>query len=380
MIGLVFAIACDKAEPKAPSAPALRVTVVRPMLPPLDVEVSLFAEVRTAQRSAVGAEVGGRLVALVAREGQKVARGAVLARLDDRVPAQELLRLRAALTSAAAEAKVAEAQLERLLEAGDSIASKAERDEAQARADSSRAAVQGLQAEVEAAEVRVTQHHVRAPYSGRISARLVEEGARLAAGDPVVELISDGPPEVWAYAQPDVAASITPNSTLESTYRGETLKLRVIERVSALSQGGSTQVLRLAWPKDGPPATVGESLRIRAKRRIEGSGLIVPKDALSQGPTGDWMLFVIDDAASDGDQRGAPSPLTAGVARRLGVRLVADERELALVEAPALNAQSAIVVRGNERLAPGARVEVLETAAGPDASELAGSGAREPKG
>ncbi len=381
-IGLVFAIGCGKGLPQAPAAPALRVTVVAPLRPPLDIEVSLFAEVRTAQRSAVGAEVAGRVVKLAAREGQRVDRGAVLARLDDRVPAQELLRLNAALKSAAAEAKVAEAQSARLLEAGGSVASEAERDEARARADGSQAAVQGLEAEIEAAELTVAQHLVRAPFAGRVSARLVEEGARVAAGDPVLELISDGPPEIWAYAQPEVAASITPKSTLEGSYRGETLRLRLIERVSALSQGGSTQVLRLAWPTDGPPATVGESLRVRVKRRIGGSGFIVPKDALSQGPTGDWMLFVIDDDVSDSSppDTAAAEPRTRGVARRLGVQVLADERELALVDSPSLNVHSAVVVRGNERLAPGSRVEILESPAGRDAPELAGSGAREPKG
>lgn len=336
--------ACGEQAAQAPrKRPAAKVRTVTPKAPPLQLQTQLYAEVRTRQRTLVGAEVAGRVLRVLKREGESVKAGETLALLDARVATQSVAQLRAELRAAEAEATVAQSQFARLERAGERLASRTEVDEAGARASRASAEAKALSARLASAEVSLTQHRLRAPFSGEVLSRLVDAGSWVAAGDAVVELTTAQRPELWAYATPALAARIRPETPAHAELAGQRYGLTLLERVAAVTQGGSTQLLRFALPADAPPPTLGLSLPVTVEEQREGPGWVVPRDALTRSPIGEWQLYRVRD----------------GKAQRLTLRLKASSDTEALVTGAPLSAGDAIVVRGNERLTPDAAVTVL---------------------
>lgn len=120
-------------------------------------------------------EAAGIVASIHFESGDQVEAGDVLLRLDAGADQAELASLRA-------NAELARLELERtqrLREQGS--ASQAELDRTRSQADQARA-----QAEAQAA--RVEQKTLRAPFSGRLGIRQVDQGEYLAPGTPVVNL------------------------------------------------------------------------------------------------------------------------------------------------------------------------------------------------
>lgn len=123
----------------------------------------------------IAAEIAGRLAEINFAEGQPVAAGAVLARLDDALA-------RAELADAQARFDLAEANFgrARTLARTGNVTERA-RDEATASLETSRAAV-------ELARVRLDKHAIRAPFPGVVGIRNVSPGAFIGIGATIVNL------------------------------------------------------------------------------------------------------------------------------------------------------------------------------------------------
>jgi RND family efflux transporter MFP subunit len=131
--------------------------------------------VRLKRETSLGFNTAGRIAAINVREGDSVARGQVLARLDP-------TSLSAASSSARAEAERAEADLKRLealFEKGWVTAP---------RVESARAAAVAARARVDQAGFEVGLATIRAPASGLILRRPAEPGQIIAPGQTVLVL------------------------------------------------------------------------------------------------------------------------------------------------------------------------------------------------
>ncbi|RNE89045.1 efflux RND transporter periplasmic adaptor subunit [Marichromatium sp. AB31] len=131
--------------------------------------------VRANRRVELAFDLDGLLVELDAREGQAVAAGTVLARLDDR-------DARNALSAAQARFDDAHRTLDRARELrGQRMVSESEYDKARAALDIARA-------ELQAREKAVTDTVLRAPFDGVVAARHLENHERVTAGQTVLSL------------------------------------------------------------------------------------------------------------------------------------------------------------------------------------------------
>jgi RND family efflux transporter MFP subunit len=176
--GLLWLAACARHAPapaaKAPNAPAVKVAlaeVVRSGGEPQAVAAALHAR----ERATLSARIAATILELPRREGDSVAQGALLVRLDDAA-------LHAAHAAALASARSAESELARaeaLLRKG--AATPREHEQAQAAAAGARAAVAGAQDALAYAVLR-------APFAGRVVARPASLGDVTAPGKPLLEL------------------------------------------------------------------------------------------------------------------------------------------------------------------------------------------------
>ncbi len=166
---------------------------------PVPVTVTAYGTIHPGAESVLAAKVTARVVALPLREGQAVAKGALVVRLDPRDIQAELAAAKAIQDRAKAtlaEAETEHTRVQGLLAAGS--ATTRDRDRAEAALSQARAAAGEAAAGVEQAETRLAHTRVTAPFAGRVVERLVEVGEMAAPGTPLMRVESEGGFQLWA--------------------------------------------------------------------------------------------------------------------------------------------------------------------------------------
>ena len=143
------------------------------------------------EQANVRAEVGGSVLSTSAEQGQRVAKGDVLARVDDSALREAELSARAAVTSAQNSAEITKRQVDRneaLMKAG----AIAERDLELSRNQFSTAEAQlaNAKAMLVNAQKQLGKATVTAPFSGIVSARQVNAGDIVQAGAALFTVVN----------------------------------------------------------------------------------------------------------------------------------------------------------------------------------------------
>lgn len=196
----------------APPAPAQQTPAlaVKPLA-----EVAIYperdaaAQVVSLNESRIAAEIAGRIEAVPVEVGQRIARGAVLARIDCRDHELARERAAAAITAARARLVLAENQLER----GRGLHAQGFISEEALAARVTETEV--LRAEVAQAEVQLASAAravgkcvVRAPFAAIVRERLGRVGELAAPGTPLAALVDAARIEVAAQVQTKDTASL----------------------------------------------------------------------------------------------------------------------------------------------------------------------------
>ena len=167
------------------------------------------AQVVSLNESRLAAELAARVVELPLEPGQRVARGALVARLDcgDYELAAE--RARAALRASDARARLAALQHERARKlAAENFLSHDALDVRAAEQEASRAEVAVNAASLKTAEADRGKCVVRAPFPGIVVERLAQVGEMAAPGTPLATLLDTSRIEVRAEVQQADAAGL----------------------------------------------------------------------------------------------------------------------------------------------------------------------------
>ena len=151
--------------------------------------IRAIGSVRADQRVSLSAEVGGRLAEIAVEVGDRVEKGALLARLDDE-------RLRIARDLARAEVEMARANLEKskrdaqrqvnLYE--DRVTSEYSLDQADLKAQTDAGQLKVTQARLAAAERDLADASIISPVDGEITRKHVEVGEFIEAGTPLFDI------------------------------------------------------------------------------------------------------------------------------------------------------------------------------------------------
>jgi RND family efflux transporter MFP subunit len=171
-----------------------------PMAPPVSVapavqrDIQIHDEVSgrldATESVEIRARVGGTIERVHFRDGQEVARGALLFSLDARPYAAEFARADAQLAAAKTAAALAATELERTNKLlAQNAVSQQEAEQAAAAARNADAQVRAAQAAANAAQLNVGYAQIRAPIAGRVSRANLTVGNLVAAGDPVLTTI-----------------------------------------------------------------------------------------------------------------------------------------------------------------------------------------------
>lgn len=320
--------------------------------------------IKAARESQLSFERPGRIVALTVEEGDRVEAGQLLARLDVEQVASRLEGVNAQLakeeavlaelvsgprqeTIASMEATVASLRAdvqrlrlnfersERLL--GTAAISRERFDEAKyrfdtalaqqdasqkqldellagtrgERLDAQRAIVQGLKAQAKTLRLDLEDGQLRAPFSGRIAERVMDEGTVVSPGATALKIVEDHRLEAWIGLPTQSSASLKIGESYVATAGG--MEVAAVLRSLRPQLDPVTRTQNAVFELSEPTGLVpGQIARLNLSEHIDASGLLVPSSALVPGNRGLWNVRVV---------------------RREGDRSVAEQRDVEVLYA-----------------------------------------------
>ncbi len=279
----------------------------------------------------IAPEIAGRLAEIVETEGQPIARGTVIARLDDRIAQAELQQARARL--ALAQANVQRASDLAAANAGTVRA----RDEAAAD-------LRTQEANIAVAQARLERSRMVAPFDGVLGLRRVSAGDFVNAGQALITLEQIDPiklefrvPEVYL-PQIQVGQSV---AVEVDALRGESFEGRIYAIDPAIDEAGRSLVVRARLPNPKGNLRPGLFARVSVRLPTLAGAIQVPEEALIPRPNGVMVAKIVDGKA-------AFQPVKIGE-RRAGKAVVLE----------GLSPDDTVITAGYQKIGPGMPVMVL---------------------
>ena len=277
----------------------------------------------------IAPQVAGRIVQLLAREGDRVAAGQPVARVDDSILVDQANEAQAVLEKVRAERRNADAthaRTERVFEHG--IAARQEVDDAATRAATARAAESEAEAVSKRARRQVERATVRSPITG-VVVRLLRRPGELVDGTPAtpvmevadpsrLELVSDATASDLVRIEKGARAQLAVAALPETKWTGTVAAVSpAVDRTTGL--GAVRVTVDLAAVTRPPIGALGtariivgaaRSAPVVPKRALR-SGVGVDADVVICGPDGIAHLRRVKRGVEAGDKVEA-TPLTAG--------------------------------------------------------------------
>jgi membrane fusion protein (multidrug efflux system) len=342
------AAACSKANSGAPGGgggpPPMPVEVVVALSDTAVDAIAATGQIEAVQSIQLRPEVEGRIVEILVREGQYVAQGAPLFKVDD-------AELKAQAAQAEAGRDLARRALERtkqLVAENASSTSDLERADATAR---------GADAAYELLKTRLDRTVVRAPFAGVTGRRLVSLGTYVSNQTPLISLQS---------VNPQHAVFQVPERYAERLHRGQLVSFQVAALPGKNFTGevvfvdpvvelpARTILIKARVPNPERQLQAGMFIEARLATDIRPRAVIVPEDALVPLQEGTFV-WVVKDGKADRRQ------VSVGVRTRGWAEIVGG----------GIAAGDQVIVAGLAMLGPGAPVmpQVVERRRGPPAGE-----------
>ncbi len=310
-------------------------------------QVSLLGTVRPVMDSLVACEVDGRVVERSVENGDAVVRGTTLVRLDSTRLQKQLDHAEAEKAEVEALLDLAKNQEKRAHELHrDDVLSVGDLDQAISRRQSLEGRTRAIETRIAAIRDDVARTTVRAPFDGIITEVRTEVGEWIKQGDAVVRLSKLDRVEI----QIDVPERYFPHlkrgeavpATIEAL-PGLVLAGRIFALVPLADRDARTfPVLIRADNPDGRVAA-GMLAQVELTLGVGERALLVPKDAIVRQAQSEVVYIIEDDVAQ-------AVRVKSGRAAGDRVEVVGD-----------LTPGQTVVVRGNERLAPGQKVRIDRT-------------------
>lgn len=272
-----------------------------------------LALVKGANEAAVAPRLGGTILELGPREGQRVAADEVLARIDTRELDDSLASLEAQRAAAVADAERKGRDAQRsteLLKARGISESLADEQRTAARAAAEQ--VHSLERQIAAERTRLGYAQVRAPFAGVVAERLADPGDLAQIGKPLYRILATDSARLEVRLPAGVLEQVAPGTEVVVSHRGESLTLHA-DRVFPSLDLRALGRLEIEVPALPFGLAPGALVRARVITASIDDALLVPPDTLlmdgadapavaptgpaTAGPMGRGRVLRIDDGA-----------------------------------------------------------------------------------
>jgi RND family efflux transporter MFP subunit len=256
-------------------------------------------ELKAEREATVRAEIGGSVLQVFPQEGQSVAAGALLARIEGQPVHDAYASAQSTLRSAEQTSEWAQkeaARIENLVKGG----ALAERDAEVARnaATQAKAAADDARSRVASMRKSLDDLTVKAPIAGVVSKRHVNAGDVVSPGGELYTIIDPSSMRLEASVPSEQIAAIHVGSKVTFRVRGyqERFEGR-IERVSPTADSATRQVpIFVTIPNKQRRLVAGLFAEGRLERESKTT-LVVPQTAVNENSGPPWVLRVQDGKA-----------------------------------------------------------------------------------
>ena len=215
----------------------------------------------------------------------------------------------------------------------------------QEKIDAQQAAYEVAVATVKQTQARLDQTRLRAPFSGRISQRYIDEGSLPQRGSPAFEIFEVDHLEIRFGASTEVAKQLKPGKILPFTLAERRFNGTVRQIQPTLDRATRTQeVIVDVDPKDASMLVDGQTVRIEFAIPTSEPGMWLPTEALQRQVRGLWSVLVLED---EGENE---------IAARRDVELLATWGQWSRVRGT-LEQEDRVIVSGSSRVSAGQRVK-----------------------
>ena len=308
--------------------------------------------------SDIGFDRGGLLAGVSVDEGDAVAKGDVVAALDStHVKARrgelaaDLRHSQANIEATAARHKLASTTVKRRhkLLASNNI-SKQRYDEALYEEEALvgelaalSAAVGRIRAQIRTLDVEIAKSSLRAPFSGSVTARYVDEGRALNAGEAVLQIVDNEAMEARIGVPVRVAGDLEKGRRYDIEIEGEIFPATLRSILDVVDPRTRTVTVILVVEAPRGRVRSGQHALLVLGRKVQQPGFWVPITALTGSRRGLWGIYVLAPVSDDRKVMRL---------ERRELQLVHSEVDRAFVRGTIENGDR-VVVTGLHRIVPG---------------------------
>ena len=368
--GTLLLLACSESAPPAAGAAApTEVEVVALTTSALALTTELPGRTTDYRQAEIRPQVSGILQQRLFTEGQMVHQGDVLYKIDAAPYQAALANAKANVQSARAVAHNAALKAQRLQGLLSSNAvSQQDYDDARAALMQAEAAVASSEAALQSAQINLDYTVITAPISGQIGRSMVTEGALLTANqtqalatirqlDPIYVDLTQSSSELLKLKRQmraEHADVVTVDLLLDdgSEYAGQG-RLQFSE--VSVDPGTGMVTLRAVFPNKQAELLPGMFVRARLHHGTDNTALLVPQVAVSRTPKGDASVMVVNNN-NQVEARTISTGRTVGQSWQVLSGLQAGDK---------------VIVKGLQKVRPGAPVRVVMAADAADSQSAA---------
>ncbi len=341
----------------AKAAPAIPVSVATVVQQTVAVRIQAIGNVEAYSTVALKARVDGQIVEVNFKEGQEVKKGAVLFKIDPRPFEATLRQAEANLMRDTAQKEQARSQEKRYQELlQKNFVSKEAYAQIRTNADTAEAVALGSKAAIENAKLQLEYCTIRSPIDGFVGKVMLQIGNMAKSNDTnSLVIINQVRPIYVNFAVPEQRLSAIRSLMAKKKLSVEARppdsdKVAVSGTLSfvdnAVDATTGTIRLKAVFPNADKALWPGQFVNTNLKLYDQTDALVVPTQAVQTGPNGQFVFVVKPDMTTE-------------------VRSVEVERSdgADAVIAKGLHKGEQVVITGQLRLAPGAKVTIAKSPA-----------------
>lgn len=277
-----------------PIAPVAVATTTADLVPGYQRISRYVGRLEPARQTAIAFERTGLVVQIMADEGDVVRAGAVVARMDTaqlRNMREQLKAQRRALEAQLQLAKATHGRQARLRTKGWSPDQRF--DEAASNLAALTANIDRVSAQVAGIEIDMAKSELKAPFSGTVAKRSIDEGAVVMRGAAVLNLLEAGRQQARIGLPPALAETLTIGQTYKLRLGSDRRDARLIAKRPDLANGTRTVTSLFELSGDNHAMAFGDLVTIELETTIAEQGAWVPLAALKEGHRGLWTILVV---------------------------------------------------------------------------------------
>lgn len=320
-----------------------------------EIPVQFTGILEAPQDSWLGFEVGGTLKSILVEEGEVVQSGMPLALLDDSRVLAALKEAEAGLKQATSNHELALWSRDKTQEAYQlNAVSDQDWENARRQAEMAEAGLEAASSRVQALQVDLEKHTIRAPFPGTVLDLPLDEGSVIGAGAKVVRLTKSGPllARIAVGVEAGVALEMGRMVTLRHNRSGETLEASVSKMTPEVQRQTRSNWFwfELQDGLDSIHVMPGDLVEYLPKLKRSGSGCWVPMTALTESYRGLWSCYALIPEAESSD---------VWRVERREVEALALDGERVFVRGD-LVAGDRVIAKGTHRVAGGQLVRIVK--------------------